>query len=145
LLEIVQSWHLFDERQLTFSCSSVFRSNGTAQKHLLPIILEASSSKIHNLISSIWHTGLDNNVLSKLCKLSKQKRKYLDRSSRHWQFLCVFLAVRIVNRQSRLWWLSFSVLLYLAGVGFDLSVDSMSCFSSRLALHTDVLLQFFAA
>jgi hypothetical protein len=78
LLQISHSRHLFDERQFAFCCSSVFCSDDTAQEHLLPIILKASSSAIHNLISSVWHTGLYINVLSWLRKLSQQKPKYLE-------------------------------------------------------------------
>jgi hypothetical protein len=63
LLETEQLWHLFDERQFAFCCSSVFYcSDGTSQEYLLAIIFEASNSEIRNLISSDWNTGLDNNV-----------------------------------------------------------------------------------
>jgi hypothetical protein len=34
----------------------MFCSDGTAQEQLLPIILEASNSEIHNSLSSVWHT-----------------------------------------------------------------------------------------
>jgi hypothetical protein len=59
LMEIVLSWHLFDERQFAICCSSVFYSDDTVQEHLLQIVLDASSSEIH--------------VLSKFRKLSQRK------------------------------------------------------------------------
>jgi hypothetical protein len=75
------------------------------QEHLLPIILVASSSKIHNYISSVWHTGLDNNVFSKLWKLSHRKRKYLDRGFRHWPWLVAeyysSIQVFFINKHSK--------------------------------------------
>jgi hypothetical protein len=55
----------------------------------------------------------------------------------------VFLAVGFVDRQSRLRWSKFSVLLYLDGGSFGFLATQNHVFQvSRLALSGDVILDF---